>query len=172
MARSVEIADGAAVVDAKGRAIGRVIVSEYEHIVVERGFMFTRSLYIPTKAIARVEAARGNSPGKVHLNISRAEAEKIGKNDTFAGQLQYVGTAAGKSRFTRMGETATAGLEASRHTPDDYAAPSSYGDPWNGGDLTPDDVAREGVPTLSGNAPDDLTIFEQAQRTRRPAPKQ
>lgn len=171
MARSVEIAEGAAVVDVKGRAIGRVIAVEYEHIVVEHGFIFTRSLYIPTQAIARVEAARGDSPGKVHLNISRADAEKIGKNDTFAEQSQLVGTAAGASPFTRMGETATSGLEASHHTPDDFASPSSYGDPYNGGDLTPGDVARDGVPTLNGNAPDDLTIYEQAQRARRPTKK-
>lgn len=172
MARSVEIPDGAAVVDARGRTIGRVIAAEYEHIVVERGFLFTRSFYIPTKAIARVEGPRGDRPGTVHLSISRADAEKIGKNDAFAEQLQYVGTAAGASRFRRMGETATAGLDASHHTPDDFAAPSSYGDPYNGGDLLPSDVAREGVPTLNGDAPDDLAINEQAQRARRPAPKQ
>jgi hypothetical protein len=168
MAQSVEIAENAAVVDARGRSLGRVIAVEYEHIVVEQGFIFTRTLYIPMSAVSRVEGATATNPGKVYLNIGRDQAEKIGKVDSFAEQRSYVGAPAEHARFARRGPTATAGLQPTRHTPDDFANPSSYGDPYNGGDLTPDDVALEGVPTLNGDAPDDHTIYEQAQLARRP----
>jgi hypothetical protein len=171
MARSVEIAEGATVVDARGRSLGRIITVEYEHIVVEQGFLFTRTLYIPTSAVARVDAATETNPGKVYLNIGRDDAEKAGKVNSFKEQRDYVGAPADEARFASAAPTATAGFTPSRHTPDDFAAPSSYGDPWNGGDQTPDDVALEGVPTLGGNAPTDRTINEQAQLARRPAKK-
>jgi hypothetical protein len=169
MAQSVEIAENAAVVDARGRSLGRIIAVEYEHIVVEQGFIFTRTLYVPTSAVARVEGASATNPGKVYLNITRDEVEKTGKVDSFNEQRSYVGASAEKARFARRGPTATAGYVPDRHTPDDFATPSSYGDRYNGGDLTPEDVAREGVPTLNGDAPSDRTIFEQAQLARRPA---
>jgi hypothetical protein len=168
MAQSVEIAENAAVVDARGRSLGRVIAVEYAHIVVEQGFIFTRTLSIPTSAVARVEGASATKPGKVVLNIARDEVEKTGKVDSFDEQRAYVGSPAEKARFSRRGPTATAGYDPARHTPDEFAAPSSYGDRYNGGDLTPEDVSQEGVPTLNGNAPDDRTIFEQAQVARRP----
>lgn len=171
MASSVEIAQGAAVADAGGRTVGRVIAVEYEHIVVEQGFLFTRTLYIPTSAIARVEGATGSGSGKVHLNISAKRAAEIGKNDTFKEERDYIGVAVEKARFAKILPTATGGLDPARHTADDFAAPSSYGDPYYGGDQSPDDIAREGVPTLHGNAPDDQTVFEQAQIARRPAKK-
>ncbi len=169
MAQSVEIAENARVVDARGRTLGRVIAVEYEHIVVEQGFIFTRTFYIPTSAVARVEGAGGSNPGKVYLNIARDEAEKMGKVDSFAEERAYVGAPAETARFARRGPTATAGYDPARHNPDDFANPSSYGDPYNGGDLTPEDVALEGVPTLNGDAPTDRTIYEQAQLARRPA---
>jgi hypothetical protein len=169
MAQSVEIAAGATVVDSRGRTLGRVTTVEYEHIVVEQGFLFTRTFYIPKSAVARVEGATATNPGKVHLNIARDQAEKEGKVNSFAEQRSYVGAPADEARFAVTNLTATAGYDPSRHTPDDFAAPSSYGDPWNGGDQTPDDVVREGVPTLNGNAPSDRTISEQAQVARRPA---
>jgi hypothetical protein len=169
MAESVEIAEGATVVDSRGRSLGRVTTVEYEHIVVEQGFLFTRTFYIPTSAVARVEGATATNPSKVHLNLTRDRAEKLGKVNSFAEQRSYVGASAEDARFVTTSPTATAGFDPSRHTPDDFAAPSSYGDPWNGGDQTPGDVALEGVPTLNGNAPNDRTIFEQAQIARRPA---
>jgi hypothetical protein len=169
MAESVEIAEGATVVDSRGRTLGRVSTVEYEHIIVEQGFLFTRTLSIPTSAVARVEGATATNPGKVHLNLTRDRAEKMGKVNSYEEQRTYIGASAEEARFVTTGPTATAGYDPSRHTPDDFAAPSSYGDPWNGGDQTPDDVAREGVPTLNGNAPSDRTIFEQAQIARRPA---
>lgn len=171
MASSVEIAQGASVVDAGGRGIGRVIAVEYEHIVVEQGFLFTRTLYIPTSAISRVEGASAKGPGRVQLNISAKRAAEIGKNDTYQEERDYIGVPVENSRFAKLYPTATGGLVPTRHTADDFAAPSSYGDPWNGGDQSPDDIMREGVPTLHGNAPDEQTVFEQAQIARRPAKK-
>jgi hypothetical protein len=171
MASSVEIAQGATVVDAGGRTVGRVIAVEYEHVVVEQGFLFTRTLYIPTSAIARVEGAGANGPGTVHLNISAKRAAEVGKNNTVKEERDYIGAPVETARFAKVLPTATGGLVPSRHNADDFAAPSSYGDPYYGGDQSPDDVAREGVPTLHGNAPDDRTVFEQAQVARRPAKK-
>jgi hypothetical protein len=171
MASSVEIAQGAGVVDASGRSIGRVIAVAYEHIVVEQGFLFTRTLYIPMSAVARVEGATAKGPGRVHLNVSGKRAAEIGKNDTFKEERNYIGVPVEDSRFAILRPTATAGQDPARHTADDFAAPSSYGDPWNGGDQSPADIAREGVPTLHGNAPDDQTVSEQAQIARRPAGK-
>lgn len=172
MASSVEITQGATVVDASGRTVGRVIAVEYQHIVVEQGFLFTRTLYIPTSAISRVEGASARGAGRVHLNISAKRAAEIGKNDTYKEERDYIGVPVEKSRFARLRPTATGGLDPARHDADDFAAPSSYGDPYYGGDQSPDDIAREGVPTLHGNAPDDRTVFEQAQVARRPAKKQ
>src|SRR5438270_1807627 len=157
MAKSVEIAENAAVVDSRGRSLGRVIAVEYEHIAVEQGFIFTRTLFIPMSAVARVEAAGGSNPGKIHLSITRDEAEKTGKVNAFAEQRAFIGEPSEKSRFAARGPTATAGYDAARHTPDDFANPSSYGDRYNGGDLTVSDVTREGVPTLHGNAPTERT---------------
>lgn len=168
MASSVEIAQGASVVDAGGRGIGRVIAVEYEHLVVEQGFLFTRTLYIPMSAVSRVEAASARGPGRVQLNISGKRAAEIGKNDTFKEERDYIGVPVEDSRFATLRPTATSGQDPARHTADDFAAPSSYGDPWNGGDQSAADIAREGVPTLHGNAPDDRTVFEQAQIARRP----
>lgn len=171
MASSVEIAQGASVVDANGRAVGRVIAVEYEHIVVERGFIFTRTLYLPMSAIARVEGASAKGAGRVHLNIAGKRVAEIGKNDTYKQERDYIGASVEKARFAKVLPTATAGLDPKRHTPDDFAAPSSYGDPFNGGDLSTADIAHEGVPTLHGNAPDAQTVSEQAQVARRPAKK-
>lgn len=171
MAGSVEIAQGASVVDASGRGIGRVIAVEYEHIVVEQGFLFTRTLYIPMSAIAIVEGATARAPGRVQLNINAKRAAEIGKNDTSREERESIGVPVEDSRFATLRPTATSGQDPARHTADDFASPSSYGDPWNGGDQSPDDIAREGVPTLHGNAPDDQTVFEQAQIARRPAKK-
>jgi hypothetical protein len=171
MASSAEIAQGATVVDASGRTVGRVIAVEYEHIVVEQGFLFTRTLYIPTSAIGRAEGASANGPGKIHLNISAKRAAEVGKNDTFKEERDYIGASVEHARFAKVLPTATGGLVPSRHSADDFAAPSSYGDPYYGGDQSPDDIVREGVPTLHGNAPDDQTVFEQAQVARRPAKK-
>lgn len=172
MASSVEIAQGASVVDANGRAIGRVIAVEYEHIVVEQGFLFTRTLYLPMSAVARIEGASAKGPGRVHLNITGKRVAEIGKNDTYKQERDYIGLPVESARFAKMRPTATAGLDPKRHTPDDFAAPSSYGDPFDGGDLSAADVAHEGVPTLHGNAPDAQTVFEQAQIARRPAKQQ
>lgn len=171
MASSGEIAQGASVVDASGRGIGRVIAVAYEHIVVEQGFLFTRTLYIPTSAISRVEGGTAKGPGRVQLNISGKRAAEIGKNDTFNEERDYIGVSVEHSRFATLNPTATSGLDPKRHSADDFAAPSSYGDPRNGGDQSSADIAREGVPTLHGNAPDDQTVFEQAQVARRPAKK-
>src|SRR5581483_4449913 len=78
MASSVQIAQGASVVDSKGRTVGRVLAVEYEHIVVEQGFLFTHTLYVPTSAIARVEGASARGPGRVHLTITGKQAMNIG----------------------------------------------------------------------------------------------
>lgn len=172
MTGSVEIAQGARVVDANGRAIGRVIAVEYEHIIVEQGFLFTRTLYLPMSAVARVEGASAKGAGRVHLNVTGKRVAEMGKNDTFKQERDYIGASVENARFAKMLPTATAGLDPKRYTPDDFAAPSSYGDPFNGGDLSAADVAREGVPTLHGNAPDAQTVFEQAQIARRPAKPQ
>jgi hypothetical protein len=171
MASSAQIGQNASVVDSSGRAIGRVIAVEYIHIVVEQGFLFTRTLYVPTSAIASVEGATANNPGRVRLNITGKKAVEIGKNNVFKEELDYIGTATDKSPFAKQGPTATAGLDPKRHTADDFSAPSSYGDPYYGGDQVAADVAREGVPTLHGNAPDAQTVDEQAQIARRPAKK-
>jgi len=171
MVSSVEIARGASVVDAKGRAVGRVIAVEYEHIIVEQGFMFTRTLYLPMNTIARVEGPSVKGKGRVHLNITSKRVGEIGKNDTFKEERDYIGTSVENARFGKLLPTATAGLIPKRHTADDFSAPSSYGDPYNGGDLSTADIAHEGVPTLHGNAPDAQTVFEQAQIARRPARK-
>ncbi len=169
MAGSVEIAQGASVVDASGRAVGRVIAVEYEHIAIEKGFLFTRTLYLPMSAIARVEGASAKGVGRVHLNVSGKRVAEIGKNDTFKEERDFIGASAENARFASISPTATAGLDPKRHTADDFAAPSSYGDPFNGGDLSAADIAHEGVPTLNGNAPNAQTVFEQAQVARRPA---
>ncbi|MGI8690923.1 MAG: hypothetical protein ACR2M3_20275 [Thermomicrobiales bacterium] len=171
MVSSVEIAQGARVVDASGRAVGRVIAVEYEHIVVEQGFLFTRTLYLPISTIARVEGASAKGKGRVHLNITGKRVGEIGKNDTFKEERDYIGASVENARFAKILPTATAGLIPTRHTADDFAAPSSYGNPYNGGDLSAADIAHEGVPTLHGNAPDAQTFFEQAQIARRPAKK-
>ncbi len=171
MAGSVEIAQGASVVDASGRAVGRVIAVEYEHIAVERGFLFTRTLYLPISAVARVEGVTAKSPGRVHLNLSGKRVAEIGKNDTVKEERDFIGASVEDARFATLRPNATAGLDPKRHTADDFAAPSSYGDPFNGGDLSVADIAHEGVPTLHGNAPDAQTVFEQAQVARRPAKK-
>ena len=171
MASSVEIAQGASVVDASGRGIGRVIAVEYEHIVIEQGFLFTRTLYIPMSAVVRADGATAKGAGRIHLNISGKRAAEIGKNDTFNGERNYIGVPVEDSRFATLRPTATGGMDPTRHTADDFAAPSSYGDPWNGGDQSSADVVREGVPTLHGNAPDTQTVSEQAQVARRPAGK-
>ncbi len=168
MASSVQIAQGATVVDSKGRTVGRVLAVEYQHIVVEQGFLFTRTLYVPTSAVARVEGASARGPGRVHLNMTAKQIADVGKNDTYQEEKEYVGLPTDKARFAPMHASGTAGLNPTRHTPDDFAAPSSYGDPYNGGDQLPDDIVREGVPTLHGNAPDAQTVFEQAQIARRP----
>ncbi|MDQ6603006.1 MAG: hypothetical protein M3Z19_09795 [Chloroflexota bacterium] len=171
MAGSVEIAQGASVVDARGRAVGRVIAVEYEHIAVEQGFLFTRTLYLPMSAVARVEGATAKDSGRVHLNIMGKHVAEIGKNDTVKEEREFIGTSVEDARFAKIYPTATAGLDPKRHTADDFAAPSSYGDPFNGGDLSAADVAHEGVPTLHGNAPNAQTVYEQAQVARRPAKK-
>mgnify|MGYP001332724915 CR=1 FL=1 len=171
MASSVEIAQGAGVVDANGRAIGRVIAVEYEHIVIEQGFLFTRTLYVPMSAISRVEGASAKGPGRVHLNVTNKRVAEIGKNDTFREERAFIGASVETARFAKVLPTATAGLDPKLHTADDFAAPSSYGNPYNGGDLSAADIAHEGVPTLHGNAPDAQTVFEQAQVARRPAKK-
>ena len=168
MASSVQIAQGASVVDAGGHRVGRVVAVEYEHLVVEQGFIFTRTVYLPLSMVARVEAASADTPGRVHLNVSRKRVTEIGKNDTFKEEQEFVGASSAEARFAGVPPTATAGLNPARHTADDFAAPSSYGDPFNGGDLSASDVAREGVPTLHGNAPDTQTVEEQAQIARRP----
>ncbi|MHB8647400.1 MAG: hypothetical protein ACYDAR_16570 [Thermomicrobiales bacterium] len=172
MASSVEIAQGAGVVDASGRAVGRVIAVEYEHIVIEQGFLFTRTLYVPMSAIARVEGASAKGSGRVHLNLTGKRVAAIGKNDTFREERDFIGASVENARFGKVFPTATAGLIPQHHTADDFAAPSSYGNPYNGGDLSPADIAHEGVPTLHGNAPDAQTVFEQPQIARRPAKKQ
>jgi len=169
MAGSVEIAQGASVVDANGRAIGRVIAVEYEHIVVEQGFLFTRTLYLPMSVVSRVEGASAKGSGRVHLTMTGKRVAEIGKNDTFKEERAFIGAPVEDARFAEILPTATAGLIPQRHTADDFATPSSYGDPYHGGDLSPADVVHEGVPTLHGNAPDAQTIFEQAQVARRPA---
>lgn len=171
MASSAEIAQNASVVDKNGRTVGRVIAVEYTHLVVEQGFLFTKTLYLPMSAIARVEGATANSPGRVHLNIDSKRVAEIGKNTPYEDERSFIGASADTARFAKMGPTATAGLNPKQHTPDDFAAPSSYGDPYNGGDQFTDDIVREGVPTLHGNAPDDRTISEQAQIARRPGKK-
>ncbi|MDQ6834324.1 MAG: DUF2171 domain-containing protein [Chloroflexota bacterium] len=171
MVSSVEIAQGASVVDANGRAVGRVIAVEYEHIAVEQGFLFTRTLYLPMSAIARVEGAPVKGKARVHLNISGKQIGEIGKNDTFTEERDYIGASVENARFAEILPTATAGLIPKRHTADDFSAPSSYGDPHNGGDLSTADIAHESVPTLHGNAPNAQTVFEQAQIARRPAKK-
>jgi hypothetical protein len=172
MVSSVEIAQGARVVDARGRTVGRVIAVEYEHIIVEQGFLFTRTLYLPMSAVARVEGATAKGPGRVQLNIAGKRVSEVGKNDTFKEERNFIGAPVENARFAKIFPTATAGLDPNRHTPDDFAAPSSYGDPYNGGDLSAADIAHEGVPTLHGNAPDAQTVFEQAQVARRPAKTQ
>ncbi len=172
MVSSGEIAQGTTVVDSSGRTVGRVIAVEYEHIAIEQGFLFTRTLYLPMSAIDRVEAASANNPGRVHLTITSKRAAEVGKNDTFKEEREYIGASVEKARFGKTFPTATAGLDPARHTPDDFAAPSSYGDPLNGGDQSVDDIVREGVPTLHGNAPDAQTVSEQAQVARRPLKQQ
>ncbi|MCA1668852.1 MAG: hypothetical protein LC793_15950 [Thermomicrobia bacterium] len=172
MASAVEIAQGASVVDASGRAVGRIIAVEYEHIVVEQGFLFTRTLYLPMSAVARVEGASAKGHGRVHLNISGKRVAAIGKNDTFKEERAFIGMGVEHARFANTLPTATAGLNPRLHTADDFAAPSSYGDPHNGGDLSTADVTHEGVPTLHGNAPDAQTVAEQPQVARRPAKQQ
>ncbi|MDQ2784996.1 MAG: DUF2171 domain-containing protein [Chloroflexota bacterium] len=172
MAGSVEIARGAGVVDANGRAVGRVIAVEYEHIIVEQGFLFTRTLYLPMSAVARVEGASAKGKGRVHLNITGKRVGELGKNDTFKEERDYIGASVENARFAKILPTATAGLIPQRHTADDFSAPSSYGNPYDGGDLSTADIAHEGVPTLHGNAPDAQTVSEQAQIARRPAKQQ
>ena len=168
MASSVQIAQGATVVGSNGRAIGRVVAVEYEHLVVEQGFLFTRTIYLPLSAVARVAGVSAKGPGRVQLNITGKRAVEIGRNDTAKEERQFVGASSAEARPVVYGPTATAGLDPARHTPDDFSAPSSYGDPLNGGDQSPDDIAREGVPTLHGNAPDAQIVLEQAQIARRP----
>src|SRR5690242_15499964 len=91
MASSVEIAQGASVVDANGRGVGRVIAVEFEHIIVEQGFVFTRTLYLPMSAVARVEGASGKGAGRVHLNIAGKRVTEIGRNDTFKEERSFIG---------------------------------------------------------------------------------
>lgn len=163
-----EISVGSTVVDQSGRTVGRVIGVEYNHITVEKGFIFTKQYYLPTSTVARIEAGSGLQPGRIHLNISAKQVEQQGKVDVEGDERQYVGLPVDQAPFARHGPTATAGLDPTRHTADDFAAPSNYADPDYGGDLDVADIARDRIPTLKGNAPDQQRIFEQAQIARRP----
>ena len=121
----------------QGARLGRVIAVEYEHIVVEQGFLFTRTLYIPTSAVARVEGATAKGPGG-STSTSAASARRRSARTTPSRRSEdYIGVPVEDARFAKLLPTATGGLDPARHTPDDFAAPSSYGDPYNGGDQPP-----------------------------------
>ena len=100
-----------------------MLAVEYAHIVVEQGFLFTRTLYVPTSTVARVDPVSTRGPGRVHLNITSKQAAEIGKNDTYREQKEFVGSPTEKARFAPMLPNGTAGLDPARHTPDDFAAP-------------------------------------------------
>lgn len=163
-----EISVGYTVVDDAGRTVGRVIGVEYRHIIVEKGFIFTKQFYLPRTVVSGVDAPEGHHPGRVRLNISGKAVEEQGKMDVEGTERRYVGLPVDQAPFARRRPTATAGLDPAKHTPDDVAAPSNYADPDYGGDLDTADIARDRIPTLHGNAPDQQTIFEQAQVARRP----
>lgn len=164
-----QISTGNTVVDQAGRTVGRVIAVEYDHVVVEKGFIFAKTYYLPTSVIARVEGPAGHFPGRVHLNITGKRMEEIGKNDVDKLQEDYVGVATDQAKYARPRPTATHGLDPARHTADDFAGPSNYSDPYQGGDLDTADITHGRIKTLHDQAPTEKTISEQAQVARRPA---
>lgn len=164
-----QVSVGNTVVDEAGRTVGRVIAVEYDHLVVEKGFIFTKTYYLPTDTIARVEGPAGHFPGRVHLSITGKRMEEIGTNNVNQLQQESVGASVDEAKFARIRPTATHGLDPARHTADEIAAPSNYADPYQGGDLDTADIARDRVKTLHDAAPSEQTIFEQAQIARRPA---
>lgn len=168
-ANTPEIQIGASVVDAGGRAVGRVTTVEYDHLVVERGFIFTKTYYLPFSAVSRVEGAAGHYPSRVHLSLNGKQIEETSRTDSFKEERGYIGQPVEKARYARLYPTATASLDPARHSADDISSPSNYTDPDYGGDVNQSDIARDRIKTLKDNAPDDQTIFEQAQIARRPA---
>ncbi len=164
-----QVETGQTVVDQAGRTVGRVISVAYNHMVVQKGFVFTKTYYLPTSSVARVEGPAGHFPGRVHLSITGKQVEETGKNNADTLQQGYIGVPDDEAKFARLRPTATSGLDPARHTADDFAAPSNYADPFQGGDLDTADIAHDRVKTLHESAPTEKTIYEQAQVARRPA---
>ncbi len=72
---SGRIADGAEVYGSDGEKIGHVAEVGASYLLVQKGWLFIKDLYLPTSAIARVHE------GHVHLGITKQRAETMGREE-------------------------------------------------------------------------------------------
>lgn len=84
---SGQVADGAAVYGSDGEKIGDVAEMGAHYFVVQKGLLFIKDLYLPTSAIARVHE------GHLHLDITKREAEAMGREELPAENDAWYGSA-------------------------------------------------------------------------------
>jgi uncharacterized protein (TIGR02271 family) len=101
---SGQLASGAEVYGADNEKIGRLVQAGPNFLLIEKGWLFVRDLYLPTNAIERVDRDR------VYLTYTKAEAEGMGREelptegDTWYGN-ERTGTATA-APYAETGRTA------------------------------------------------------------------
>ncbi len=84
-----QLVENAEVYGADGEKIGHLAAADANYIMVQKGWLFIKDLYLPTSSIARVEADR------VYLTYTKAEAEQMGREQLPAEGDAWYGTTAG-----------------------------------------------------------------------------
>jgi uncharacterized protein (TIGR02271 family) len=85
-----QLASGMEVYGADDEKIGHLVEAGPNYLLVEKGWLFIKDLYLPTSAVARVDADR------VYLSYTKAEAEQMGRDQLpTEGDAWYGSTMAG-----------------------------------------------------------------------------
>jgi uncharacterized protein (TIGR02271 family) len=84
-----QLVENAEVYGSDGEKIGHLAAADANYIMVQKGWLFIKDIYLPTSSIARVEADR------VYLSYTKAEAEQMGREQLPAEGDAWYGTTAG-----------------------------------------------------------------------------
>jgi len=97
-----QIMAGAEVYGSDNDKIGTIADVGQSYFLVQKGFLFIKDLYLPTRTIARVDADR------VYLNVTKREAEDMATEELPAeGDAWYGTSAAGMANRSTTGMTGT-----------------------------------------------------------------
>ncbi len=100
---------GADVYGSDGEKVGRLVQAAASYILVEKGWLFVKDLYLPASSIAQVD-----DDGRVYLAYTKAQAEEMGREDLPTEGDAWYGTATDRVTDTTYGTTGRAGYGADR----------------------------------------------------------